>query len=180
MNSLIEEKKEEKIICDASFINFDVISKINIGGEHFHCMKLCQKQKKKEIVNKTLPNSLKIQNEKSKIDNIDYTELDCYFKHFISCSLKYKSIHKSINNFSIKDLIIRNEPQTLLGNKRERSTKKFVMKTKKAGNKNISIIKIPKEEDEIVDINNCNTQISSNNTGSEINHRVFFKILKQM
>ena len=32
MNSLIEEKKEEKIICDASFINFDAISKINIGG----------------------------------------------------------------------------------------------------------------------------------------------------
>lgn len=90
-------------------------------------------------------------------------------------------INKSINNFNIKDLIIRNEPQTLLGNKRKRSTKKFVMKTKKVeGNKNISIIKIPKEEDEIVDINNCNTQISSNNTGSEINHRVLFKILKQM
>lgn len=179
MNSLIEEKKEEKIKCDASFINFEAISKLNIGGEHFHCMKLYQKQKKKEICNKALPNTQNIQKKQSKIDNIDYTELDCYFKHFISCSLKYKSIHKSINNFNIKDLIIRNEPQTLLGIKRKRSPKKFVMKTKQVGNKNISIIKIPKEEDEIVDINNCNTQISSNNTGSEINHRVFFKILKQ-
>ena len=70
--------------------------------------------------------------------------------------------------------------KTLLSSKRERSTKKFIVRTKKVvGNKNISIIKIPKEEDEIVDINNCNTQISSNNTGSEITHRVFFKILKQ-
>ena len=94
MNSLIEEKKEEKIKCDASFINFEAISKINIGGEHFHCMKLCQKQKKKEIVNKTFPNSLNIQKEKIKNDNIDYTDLDCYFKHFISCSLKYKSINQ--------------------------------------------------------------------------------------
>ena len=60
-------------------------------------MKLCQKQKKKEkkeIVNKTFPNSLNIQKEKIKNDNIDYTDLDCYFKHFISCSLKYKSINQ--------------------------------------------------------------------------------------
>ena len=141
------------------------------------------KQKKKEIVNKTQHNTLNIQKEQTKNDNIDYTELDCYFKNFIACSLKYKSKHNSISNFSIKDLIVRQEPKmkkTLLSSKRERSTKKFIVRTKKVvGNKNVSIIKIPKEEDEIVDINNCNTQISSNNTGSEITHRVFFKILKQ-
>ena len=183
MNSLNEEEKKEKMKFDGSCINFDVISKIKIGGEHFHCMKPSQKQKKKEIVNKTQHNTLNIQKEQTKNDNIDYTELDCYFKNFIACSLKYKSKHNSISNFSIKDLIVRKEPKmkkTLLSSKRERSTKKFIVRTKKVvGNKNISIIKIPKEENEIVDINNCNAQISSNNTGSEITHRVFFKILKQ-
>lgn len=186
MNSSVEEKKEEKDFYDASSINFDVISKLSIGGDHFHSQPHQQKQKSKELfIKKTtcIPN---MQKESSKNDNIDYTELDCYFKQFISSSLKYQSKHKTISNFNIKDLIIRKKPQmkseAFLGSKRGRN--KFVVKTKKiVGNimnkTKISIIKIPKEEEEIVDLNNCNTQISSNNTGSEINHKVFFKILNQ-
>lgn len=44
--------------------------------------------------------------------------------------------------------------------------------------KSISIIRIQKDDEENQDINNCNTQISSNNPGTDmINHKVFFKIL---
>ena len=43
MNSLNEEEKKEKMKFDGSCINFDVISKIKIGGEHFHSMKPSQK-----------------------------------------------------------------------------------------------------------------------------------------
>lgn len=187
MNSSVEEKKEEKELYGASSINFDVISKLNIGGDLYHIMKGPQKPKKKETSSKKITCTLNKPKELSKNNHIDYTELDCYFKHFISCSLKYQSKQRTFNNFNIKDFIIRKEPQimkeTLLGSKRGRSTKKFVVKTNNIVgnimNKNISIIKIPKEEDDIVDLNNCNTQISSNNTGSEINHKVFFKILNQ-
>ena len=186
MNSSVEENKEEKDFYDASSINFDVISKLIICGDAFHSVTPQLKQKKKELFIKKIPSIPNMQKETIKNDNIDYTELDCYFKQFISSALKYQSKHKTISNFNIKDLLIRKKPQmkseAFLCSKRGRN--KFVVKTKKiVGNivnkSKLSIIKIPKEEDEIVDLNNCNTQISSNNTGSEINHKVFFKILNQ-
>ena len=119
---------------------------------------------------------------------------------------KHASDIIDIKNFLITNpLVINNKPELmqtklLLGNKTKR-TKKFIVSNdvpnqtvnslkntinfgsttatfKPSIDKSISIIRIQKEDEENQDINNYNTQTSSNNPGTDmINHKVFFKIL---